>query len=153
MNLLLINVLIVIISTSAIVTDAAVRFHTTLWTFTRIYPSVGFSHDWRLLSQVELRRRPSSLVVILGLESFWPMVYVFVCYPFAGVFGSIKIVLFVGMFLIMNNLCYISLGTVPPSTTDWLEQGFRSSGHDSFYNILPDLNSRGGILHQTPESN
>jgi hypothetical protein len=96
-------------------------FSTTLWTFTRMYPSVGFSHQWwSLVSQDELKRRSfglgpdvlGRLLVVLCLESFWPLVYVLVCFPFAGVFGSIKIVILVGLFLLLNNLCYISLGMV-----------------------------------------
>jgi len=95
-------------------------FSTTLWTFTRMYPSVGFSYQWSLLYQVDFKRKRfdvgpvvlGRLIVVLGLESFWPMIYVFVCYPFASVFGSIKIATLVGLFLLLNNLCYISLGSV-----------------------------------------
>lgn len=50
--------------------------------------------------------------MVHSLESFWPLVYVLVCFPFAGVFGSIKIVILVGLFLLLNNLCYISLGSI-----------------------------------------
>ena len=97
-------------------------FSTTLWTFTRMYPAVGFSHQW-CLSRIDKdgpKKENSSIIsivsgrllVVLGLESFWPLIYVLVCYPFAGVFGSFKIVVFVGLFLVLNNLCYISLGSV-----------------------------------------
>jgi len=128
-------------------------FSTTLWTFTRMYPAVGFSHNWFSLSQVELKRRPSSLgpivlgrlLVVLGLESLWPMVYVLVCYPFAGVFGSIKIVILVGLFLLLNNLCYISLGSVLGVYSKRIPQGMIASTIFSqtslvaagFYTTLP----------------
>jgi len=95
-------------------------FSTTLWTFTRMYPAVGFSHQWCLSRKDELKKEnPSTfsivsgrLLVVLGLESFWPLIYVLVCYPFAGVFGSFKVVVLVGLFLVLNNLCYISLGSM-----------------------------------------
>ena len=65
-------------------------FSTTLWTFTRMYPAVGFSHQWCLSRKDELKKEnPSTfsivsgrLLVVLGLESFWPLIYVLVCYPF-----------------------------------------------------------------------
>lgn len=53
----------------------------------------------------------SRILVILVLESFWPMIYVFVCYPIAGIFGSVKTAFMVGLFLVLNNLCYIALGS------------------------------------------
>jgi len=65
------------------------------------YPSVGFSNQWALLFLVDFKKKRfdigpvvlGRLIVVLGLESFWPMIYVFVCYPFASMFGSIKIVI------------------------------------------------------------
>jgi len=35
-------------------------FSTTLWTFTRMYPAVGFSHQWCLSCQDELKKENSS---------------------------------------------------------------------------------------------
>jgi len=95
-------------------------FSTTLWTFTRMYPSVGFSYQWSLFFQVDFKKQIfdvtpvvlGRLIVVLSLEAFWPLVYVFVCYPFASVFGSLRVVILVGLFLLLNNLCYISLGSV-----------------------------------------
>ena len=64
-------------------------------------PTIGFSYQWALLYKVDFKKKRFSvgpvvlgrLLVVLGLESFWPLIYVFVCYPFASVFGSIKIVI------------------------------------------------------------
>lgn len=110
-------------------------FSTTLWTFTRMYPAVSFSYDWFSSSQVEVKRRPSSLgpivlgrlLTVLSLEAPWPLVYVLMCYPFAGVFGSMNIVILVGLFLLLNNLCYISLGSVLGVYSKRVPQGMIAS--------------------------
>ena len=65
-----------------------------------MYPSVGFSYQWTLLYTVDFKQNQydvgpvvfGRLLVVLGLESFWPLIYVFVCYPFAGIAGSLEIV-------------------------------------------------------------
>jgi len=110
-------------------------FSTTLWTFTRMYPSVGFSYQWSLLYQVDFKKQQfdvapvvlGRLIVVIGLESPWPLIYTFVCYPFASVFGSIKIVTLVGLFLLLNNLCYISLGSVLGVYSKRVPQGMIAS--------------------------
>ena len=76
-------------------------FSCTLWTFTRMYPSVGFAYQWSLLYTVDFKQNQfdvgptviGRLLVVFATESFWPLIYVFVSYPFAGIAGSIKIVI------------------------------------------------------------
>ena len=55
------------------------------------------------------------------------LIYVLVCYPFAGVFGSLKIVVQIGLFLLLNNLCYISLGAVLGVYSKRVPQGMIAS--------------------------
>lgn len=66
-----------------------------------MYPSVGFAYQWSLLYTVDFKQNQfdvgptviGRLLVVFATESFWPLIYVFVSYPFAGIAGSIKIVI------------------------------------------------------------
>jgi hypothetical protein len=103
-------------------------FSTTLWTFTRMYPSVPSSFQWFLatskafdeqqLSPANLQRRTilplvlARITVVTLLEGVWPLVYVLVCFPLAGVFGDVQRTLLMGLFLVLNNICYVSLGSL-----------------------------------------
>ena len=51
------------------------------------------------------------VIVILICEAWLPLLHVFVAYPLAGMFGRVGACLQVSLFLIMNNLCYVSIGS------------------------------------------
>ena len=44
-------------------------------------------------------------------EAWLPVLHVFVAYPMAGMFGRIGACFRVSFFLMMNNLCYVSIGS------------------------------------------
>ena len=90
-----------------------------------MYPSVGFSNQWVLMFCVDFKKKRFAvgpvvlgrLIVVLGLESFWPMIYVFVCYPFASVFGSIKIVIMGKFHIALSALCLLQCYGLMPHCT------------------------------------
>ena len=46
------------------------------------------------------------------LVGWWPFIYVFVCFPLAGIAGSITTLIYAGMLLSLNAMCYIALGSL-----------------------------------------
>jgi FtsP/CotA-like multicopper oxidase with cupredoxin domain len=95
-------------------------FGVTLWTFTRMYPSVGSYFQWTknnivIFSHGRFDVIPvclGRLLVVLSTEWFWPFLYCFVCFPMAGIAGDVTVVFKIGALLALNNLCYISIGAV-----------------------------------------
>ena len=61
----------------------------------------------------------SRMVVVSACEAWWPFLFVFCAYPLASMFGSFSKVFTIGVFLVLNNSCYIAigalLGTVMPT--------------------------------------
>jgi hypothetical protein len=92
----------------------------TLWTFTRMYPSVASYFLWTKNNRVILSHGRfdvlpvclGRLLVVVSAEWFWPFLYCFVCFPMAGIAGDVKVVFEIGALLALNNLCYISIGAV-----------------------------------------
>jgi hypothetical protein len=95
-------------------------FGVTLWTFTRMYPSVASYFQWTkdnrvILSHGRFDVLPvclGRLLVVVSTECFWPFLYCFVCFPMAGIAGDVTVVFEIGALLALNNLCYISIGAV-----------------------------------------
>lgn len=50
--------------------------------------------------------------VVLLAESGWPFLFVFVCYPLASMAGSWNAMFRIGLMLALNNICYVSIGSV-----------------------------------------
>ena len=89
-------------------------------TFTRMYTSVGSTFLWYIAVEDDVVNKRnyavgplylSRLMVVMLAESFWPFLYVFVCYPLASVVGDWTVVIKIGMLLCLNNASYISLGS------------------------------------------
>lgn len=51
------------------------------------------------------------VTVLFVCESWLPLIHVLVAYPMAGMFGRIDSCLKISLFLMMNNLCYVSIGS------------------------------------------
>jgi hypothetical protein len=116
-------------------------FSTTLWTFTRMYLSVPSSFQWfvatrkafdeQQLSPENLQRRTilplvlARLTAVTLLEGVWLLVYVLVC--LAGVFGDVQRTLWVGLFLVLNNICFVSLGSLLGALLKSIPQGMIAS--------------------------
>lgn len=100
-------------------TNSLLFFSITLWTFTRMYPAIASYFAWNQQVQIISNEHRYSLgpvcvgrfLVVMACEAWWPFVYVLVCYPLAGIVGDWKVVLTIGMFLCLNNMCYISIGS------------------------------------------
>ena len=50
--------------------------------------------------------------VVFLCESGWPFIYVFVCFPIASMAGSYHVLFKIGLLLSLNNICYVSIGSV-----------------------------------------
>lgn len=101
-------------------------FSVTLWTFTRMYPSIGSTHAWYHqtvdASLLRTGRRSKMIgataawvargLVSISCEALWPFLHVFIAYPLAGMFGRIDACIVISLLLVMNNLCYIALGSI-----------------------------------------
>jgi len=101
-------------------------FSVTLWTFTRMYPSVGNTHAWfhqTVDTALFSRNRSSKMVyataaclsrtiISFSCEAWWPFIHVFIAYPLAGMFGRLDACFKVSILLMMNNLCYVAIGSV-----------------------------------------
>lgn len=128
-------------------------FSTTLWTFTRMYPAVSSYWVWfekEVKSKEEVFFSCEALflsrtLVVSSLEFFWPFIYSFICFSMAGLAGSMSTLLKYGIFLMLNNLCYISLGSFLGVTSKELSRGMIASTVFSqtslvaagFYTTLP----------------
>ena len=90
-------------------------FSTTLWCQTRICILLLVEKNQSDLLPVFLSR----MVVVSACEAWWPFLFVFCAYPLASMFGSFSKVFTIGVFLVLNNSCYIAigalLGTVMPT--------------------------------------
>ena len=128
-------------------------FSTTLWTFTRMYPAVGSYWTW---FQTEIKKQEknrfscealclSRTLIVSSMECFWPFIYSFICFSMAGLAGNIFVIVKYGVFLMLNNLCYISLGSFLGVTSKKLPRGMIASTVFSqtslvaagFYTTLP----------------
>ena len=85
-----------------------------------MYTSVGNSFLWYIGIEDDIANKRnyaleplfmSRFMVVMLAESFWPFVYVFICYPLASVVGDWMVVAKIGMLLCLNNASYISLGS------------------------------------------
>ena len=93
---------------------------TTIWTFSRMYPAIPSHHEWFQSAQILLRYRRFSvspvyaarLSTVLLLESIWPTIFTFICFPVAGLAGDITSLCRISFLLAANNVCYLSLGMV-----------------------------------------
>ncbi|VEU38467.1 unnamed protein product [Pseudo-nitzschia multistriata] len=107
-------------ATGFVKVNSLLFFSVTLWTFTRMYTSVGSTYLWYIAVEDDVVNKRnyavgplylSRLIVVMLAESFWPFLYVFVCYPLASVVGDWTVVIKIGMLLCLNNAAYISLGS------------------------------------------
>ena len=96
-------------------------FSTTLWSQTRMYPAIQSYFKWAHTDCLVMHRQGnfdtlpiclSRMVVVNVSESWWPFLFVFCAYPLASMFGNIWTVFMIGIFLALNNMCYIALGAV-----------------------------------------
>lgn len=101
-------------------------FSVTLWTFTRMYPAVGRTNVWFQLAidfSTSFKDKRDRFTYSFSLwfarctaafacEAWWPFLHVFVAYPLAGMFGRIDACFWIAFFLMMNNMCYISIGSL-----------------------------------------
>ncbi len=95
-------------------------FSTTLWSQTRMYPAIQSYFRWAHRDCFDMHRNQfdalpiclSRMVVVNGSESWWPFLFVFCAYPLASMFGNVWTVFVIGIFLALNNMCYIALGAV-----------------------------------------
>ena len=102
-------------------------FSTTLWCQTRMYPAISNYFEFKEIDLILIKEYHydllpillSRMVVVNACESWWPFLFVFCAYPLASMFGSLSKVLTITLFLMLNNICYISigglLGTVMPT--------------------------------------
>lgn len=92
-------------------------FSVTLWTFTRMYPSINTHHGWNESLRIISNEHRYAIIpaclarycVVLLCESGWPCLYVFVCYPLASMAGSWNAMFRIGLMLSLNNICYITI--------------------------------------------
>ncbi len=95
-------------------------FSTTLWSQTRMYPAIQSYFKWAHRDCFDMHKNRfdslpiclSRIIVVNGSESWWPFLFVYCAYPLASMFGDIGTVFMIGIFLALNNMCYIALGAV-----------------------------------------
>jgi hypothetical protein len=75
--------------------------------FKDILSFTNFSCCRRYAFQVWLARA----IVVFVCESWLPILHVLVAYPMAGMFGRIGACFQISFFLMMNNLCYVAIGS------------------------------------------
>jgi hypothetical protein len=105
-------------------------------TVTRMYPAVGNFNSWyskQIEDEIEMTigtialRCMSKCIVTLGCEACWPLLYCFITYPMAGMFGNIFTVLTIALFLALNNLCYVAIGSTLGVLFDSISHGMIAS--------------------------
>ena len=95
-------------------------FSTTLWTFTRMYPSVVEHNKWRerALTQILQHATPvhhlvtARVISYILVESWWPILYSSIAFPLAHVVGEPMVWFGYAIRLLLNALCYILFGAV-----------------------------------------
>jgi iron transport multicopper oxidase len=106
-------------------------FSMTLWTFTRMYPSIPAHYDWakRMLNRIEIPTNIQDPIVMphfthiiklslsrspvyLCAEAWWPVIFGLIVFPIAHVNGIVSVWFQHIGFLMLNNMCYISFGAV-----------------------------------------
>jgi hypothetical protein len=95
-------------------------FSTTLWSQTRMYPTIGNYFEWKRKDYLVFKHKQydwfpvllSRMVVVLACEAWWPFLFVLCAYPLAAMFGHLGTVFTIGFLLALNNCCYIALGAV-----------------------------------------
>lgn len=139
-------------------------FSTTLWTFTRMYPAIPAHFEWvkRMKKRIVvpksltepvpvpsvidvLRLSLSRSLVYFCAESWWPVLFGLIVYPIAHINGKADIWFQHIGFLILNNMCYISFGSVVGTGTPVVAVGMITSTLYSqtslvcagFYRTLP----------------
>ena len=139
-------------------------FSTTLWTFTRMYPSIPAHFEWsnRMRNRIvepegaeewvafpfleSFKLSLSRSLVVFCAESWWPVLFGLIVYPIAHINGKADIWLQHILFLILNNLCYISFGSVVGASAPYVAIGMIASTLYSqtslvcagFYRTLPE---------------
>lgn len=109
-------------------------YSVTLWTFTRMYPSIPAHYLWqkrvtvRLVQTHGTARHVITLafvrcLVYLFAEGWWPVIFGLIVYPIAHM-NRITSIWFQNIaFLALNNLCYISFGAVVGSSMPTIQLG------------------------------
>ena len=98
-------------------------FSVTLWTFTRMYPSIPAHYLWRKRVTVRLIKTGGTAghsiklvcvrcLVYLCAEGWWPVLFGMIAYPIAHMNNNISIWFQNIALLTLNNLCYVSFGAV-----------------------------------------
>lgn len=96
-----------------------------------MYPAINTHWSWNESVRMIANEHRYDLVpvclarscVVFLCESGWPFIYVFVCYPLASMAGSWSVMMRIGLMLALNNLCYISIGSVLGVVVDKIPKG------------------------------